>query len=232
MCGISGYISSVDKDIREEAVFRMMSFESHRGPDDEGIFSCGNVTLGHKRLSIIDLSGSAHQPMTSSDGRYTIVYNGEVYNFEEIKEELSEYSFRSRTDSEVVLAAYSRWGKDCLDRFNGMFAFAVWDKEKKELFIARDRLGIKPLYYHRNENSFVFSSELGSLLDSGKVKRKMNSEGLWQYLAYQTVFGPGTLVKNVMMLEPGHYMYVRKNDLEITSYWDITQIEHNTQAYP
>ena len=229
MCGIVGFLGHLDKQAREESVSHMVSTISHRGPDDEGILSVDDVTLGHRRLSVIDLSEAGHQPMISSDGRYAIVYNGEVYNFKDIKPELSDYPFRSQTDTEVILAAYCKWGKECLKKFNGMFAFAIWDRESKELFVARDRLGIKPLYYYQDNGLFLFSSEIRSLLASDRVLKKINRQALYQYLSYQTVLTPNTLIKDVMMLEAGHYMYINKAGKEISSYWDITQIKNNNE---
>ena len=168
MCGIVGFLGHLDKQAREESVSHMVSTISHRGPDDEGILSVDDVTLGHRRLSVIDLSEAGHQPMISSDGRYAIVYNGEVYNFKDIKPELSDYPFRSQTDTEVILAAYCKWGKECLKKFNGMFAFAIWDREEKELFVARDRLGIKPLYYYQ-DSGWRVAQLGGSAYDSAKA---------------------------------------------------------------
>ena len=156
MCGINGILGLPDQPKAKDSILAMNSCMQHRGPDDEGVFVNEAVALGHRRLSIIDLSSAGHQPMRSHDGRFHIVYNGELYNYKELKFELqrvvsgsgqSAYFFQTETDTEVIIAAYARWGEDCVKRFNGMFAFAIWDNEKKELFIARDRLGIKPLYY-------------------------------------------------------------------------------------
>lgn len=227
MCGIAGCLSSIDEPLREATVSRMIRVMSHRGPDDEGVVSHNGVTLGHKRLSVIDLSKAGHQPMASFDGRYIIVYNGEIYNFQDIRSKISDYVFCSQTDTEVVLAAYLKWGRECLHKFNGMFAFAIWDKKNQELFIARDRVGIKPLYYYSKDNIFLFSSELRSLLASEKISKKINRKGLYQYLSYQTVYSPETLVQDIMMLEAGHCMYVSKTRHEIMPYWDITKAEQN-----
>jgi asparagine synthase (glutamine-hydrolysing) len=153
--------------------------------------------------------------MWSNDKRYCIVYNGELYNFKELRFDLERssrgssdmpYHFITKSDTEVILAAYSRWGKDCLSKFNGMFGFAIWDTEKKELFIARDRLGVKPIYYSLKNNTLVFSSELRSLLESNIIPRKLNKDGLVDYLRYQTVHAPQTIVRDVFMLMPGHFI--------------------------
>jgi asparagine synthase (glutamine-hydrolysing) len=179
MCGIAGMVGpGTDPSV----VARMTLAQSHRGPDGEGIFSSKRVALGHRRLKIIDLSDAGRQPMSSSDGRYTLVYNGEIYNYREIRAELSDANFRSQSDSEVLLEAFVQWGPKCLDRFVGMFAFAIWDEVKKELFCARDRLGIKPFYYTRLGEDFLFSSEIRGLLTAG-IPRAVNERVLFDFLA-------------------------------------------------
>ena len=185
---------------------------SHRGPDADGIYQHQNVVLGHQRLSIIDLDVAANQPIKSHDGRFILVYNGEVYNFKKIKSELDDYPFRTRSDSEVVLAAFDRWGVRAFEKFNGMFALAIWDTVNEELVLARDRMGIKPLYYSVKENSILFSSEMRSLLASDIIDRKLNRDGLIDYMRYATVHAPNTIVKDVYMLEPG--CFIRINDVE------------------
>lgn len=204
----------------------------HRGPDDEGVFVNNTVALGHRRLSIIDLSSAGHQPMKSVDGRYQIVYNGELYNFKELKFELQRvvsgsgeqaYFFQTNTDTEVIIAAYARWGADCVKHFNGMFAFAIWDEQAKELFIARDRLGIKPLYYSYTNNVLAFSSEIRSLLASELIPKKLDEDSLIDYLRYQTVHAPHTIIKGIKMLMPGHYIRAGNEKVTIRSYWDIVQ---------
>ena len=202
-------------------IAKMNSALAHRGPDDEGFYTDEKISLGHKRLSIIDLSSMGHQPMFSNDGRYCIVYNGEIYNFREIKNELPDYKFKTSSDTEIILAAYSKWGKDCLQKLNGMFAFAVWDKEKKELLVARDRLGIKPLYYFRNDKQFVFSSEIRALLSCGIIPKKIDRQSLIDYMRYQTVHAPQTIVENICMLMPGHFICISENKIEIKKYWNI-----------
>ena len=162
MCGIAGFYSQ-NKSFTKEGLIQMTSSLAHRGPDAEGFYNEEFVGLGHKRLSIIDLSDAANQPMTSHCNRYLIVYNGEVYNYKEIAKELT-VQLKTSSDTEVVLEAYSKWGKECLDKFNGMFAFAIYDKQEKSLFLARDRIGIKPLFYYWDGENFAFASELKSLL--------------------------------------------------------------------
>jgi asparagine synthase (glutamine-hydrolysing) len=172
MCGICGIINK-NQQVKENEIYLMMQKMKHRGPDDEGVFIDNAIGLGFVRLSILDLSPAGHQPMKSHDGRYIIIFNGEVYNYIEIRDELkNDFHFRTGTDTEVVLAAYQKWGEKCLDRFNGMFAFVIYDKKTKEVFGARDRYGIKPFYYYFDNKQFVFSSEIKSILPL--VKRTPN----------------------------------------------------------
>ncbi len=232
MCGINGIYGLQDVKIAGEKVSAMNDKMRHRGPDDAGIFTEEKIALGHRRLSIIDLSAAGHQPMQSYDGRYQIVYNGELYNYKELKFELQRvivgsgqaaYFFQTSTDTEVILAAYARWGSECLQRFNGMFAFAIWDTETKELFVARDRLGIKPLYYLYTNGVFAFSSEIRSLLSSGLIPKKIDENSLVDYLRYQTVHAPDTIVKGVKMLMPGHFIEMKNEQLKIKSYWNLAR---------
>jgi asparagine synthase (glutamine-hydrolysing) len=194
---------------------------AHRGPDDSGVWSNAPVVLGHRRLSIIDLSNAGHQPMQSVGGRYVLVFNGEIYNFRELRAELSDYPFQSHTDSEVILAAYARWGVQCLSRLIGMFAFAVWDKEAQTLLIARDRLGIKPLYYCQKDGHLVFASEIRSVLASGLCARQLDQDSLVDFLRYQTVHAPHTILQGVKMLPPGHYLWQNAQGLKLEKYWDL-----------
>ncbi len=219
MCGICGILDKSKRQNYDQAIEKMCDAIAHRGRDDSGIYTNENISLGHRRLAIIDLSQAGHQPMVSDCKRYVIVYNGEVYNFGEIRKKLTSYRFRGNTDTEVVLAAYKQWGKDCLTYFNGMFAFAVWDNVEKTLFIARDRFGIKPLYYHNGENTFVFSSEIRSILASEVVPAKINNLALVDYLRFQTVQFPDTIVENIRMLPPGYYATLKQGKFEQKLYW-------------
>ncbi|PCJ83882.1 MAG: asparagine synthase (glutamine-hydrolyzing) [Flavobacteriales bacterium] len=228
MCGINGILSRLPLEERRNAVSAMNKALAHRGPDNEGLFEDEFLTLGHRRLSIIDLSPAGNQPMSTADKRYTIIYNGELYNFRELKAELKDYPFKTNTDTEVTLAAYAKWGKDCLAKFNGMYAFAIWDTQKKALFLARDRLGIKPLYYFRNEKHFVFSSEMRALLASNLLQKKIDRTSLLDYLKYQTVHAPQTIIKDVKMLEPGHYITYCENNFEKKCYWEISEFNHTS----
>jgi asparagine synthase (glutamine-hydrolysing) len=232
MCGINGLLGIENKDKSKAVLAKMNTKMAHRGPDDEGIFSDNQIALGQRRLSIIDLTSGGHQPMWSNDKRFCIVYNGELYNFKELKfdlerssrgSEIKPYHFITNSDTEVILAAYTAWGKDCLKKFNGMYGFAIWDTVKKELFIARDRLGVKPIYYSYKNQVLAFSSEIRSLLEAEIVPRKLNADALIDYLRYQTVHAPQTMVKDVFMLMPGHYIIANTNDVKIEKYWDINQ---------
>lgn len=229
MCGIAGIVSaSLSNPEASSALKRMNNCIAHRGPDAEGFWDDGYVYFAHRRLSVIDLSGEGTQPLHSYDNKFTIVYNGELYNYKEMKLQLQRatqgsteqpYFFKTQTDTEVILAAYIRWGEECLRRFNGMFAFAIYDKEKKELFIARDRLGIKPLYYTQTGNNLFFASEVRSILASGFVEKEIDNDSLIDYLRYQTVQAPQTILKNVKMLLPGHYAIFGAGELKIESWW-------------
>ena len=230
MCGINGIVGIENPEKGKSYLTKMNNKMAHRGPDDEGIFADTHIAIGQRRLSIIDLSSAGHQPMWCNDKRYCIVYNGELYNFKELRFDLERasrgsndkpYHFKTASDTEVILAAYSRWGKDCLKKFNGMYGFAIWDVQTKQLFIARDRLGIKPIYYSYKNQVLAFSSELRSLLESDIVPRKLNNEALIDYLRYQTVHAPATMVKDVFMLMPGHHITANLNEIKIEKYWDI-----------
>ncbi|MDQ3110656.1 MAG: asparagine synthase (glutamine-hydrolyzing), partial [Bacteroidota bacterium] len=221
MCGINGIIYLDSKTDAEQQVRKMNDVLAHRGPDDAGIFSEPGISLGHRRLSIIDLSPAGHQPMSFQNDRYTIIYNGELYNFREIRHQLNDVSFQTNSDTEVILAAYAKWGEACLDHFNGMFAFAIYDKQSRELFIARDRLGIKPVYYSLTKNHLTFSSELRGIFASGLVKKTLDKESLQDYLRYQTVHAPATIIENVKMLLPGHFMRVKGGQVEMKCWWSL-----------
>ncbi|MBS1637915.1 MAG: asparagine synthase (glutamine-hydrolyzing) [Bacteroidetes bacterium] len=233
MCGITG-IAGIhsDPEKRRSAVKAMTDSISHRGPDAEGIWQDHDVCLGHRRLSIIDLSEAGNQPFFSQDNRYVIVYNGELYNFRELKLELQRaqfgsgqvpYIFKTNTDTEVILVAYMRWGKECLNYFNGMFAFAIWDTQEKHLFVVRDRLGVKPLYYSFINGQFIFASEIRAMLNSGCISRKLSATSVAEYIQYQTVHAPNTILEDVKMLMPGYYLEFSGAKLSATQYWNINQ---------
>jgi asparagine synthase (glutamine-hydrolysing) len=229
MCGITGIITYSLSEQRATQCLKLMNDAiSHRGPDAEGVWNDNNVFLGHRRLSIIDVSSSSNQPMISNDGKLVIVYNGELYNYKDLKFELQRaqqgampYVFRTGSDTEVILAAFKRWGIDCIQRFNGMFAFAIYDVEKKETYIVRDRLGVKPLYYHQKSDSLIFASEIRSLISSDLVDKQIDSAALTEYIQYQTVHAPLTIVQDVFMLMPGHYAKVSNSNFDIHCWWNV-----------
>ena len=199
----------------------------HRGPDECNVISLGSAALGHTRLSIIDLTATGRQPMQSDDGRYTVVYNGEVYNFPALRERLEGLgvSFRGRSDTEVVLRSFERWQTDALVMLNGMFAVAVWDAHDRRLCLARDRFGIKPLYYSYNGNGIVFGSEIKALLASGFIERRVSGSGLAQYLYYGNATGTHTLFEGVHQLEAGAYLLCNAQDMHNTRFWRIESVE-------
>ena len=201
----------------------MIAKQNHRGPDASGTYVNDFVAFGHNRLSIIDLEASSNQPFYSKDNKFILIFNGEIYNYKEIRESLPDYHFRTNSDTEVVLAAYQTWGTNCVHQFNGMFAFAIWDVEKRTLFIARDRLGIKPLYIYDNNESIVFSSEIRSLMECSLVKKKIDKDSFVDYLRYNTVHAPKTIIEGVKMLMPGHYIWVSDDEYKNEPYWDINK---------
>lgn len=223
MCGIAGIINHSNSSV---VIQKMTDRLKHRGPDAEGFFINPNMALGHRRLSIIDLSDKGSQPMFSTDKRFVLVFNGEIYNYRDVKAQCVDYSFSSDSDSETLLAAYERWGQDCVNHLNGMYAFAIWDQKEKTLFFARDRLGVKPFYYYignsENGHFFLFSSEIRSLLSSGLVPKKIDSLGLRQLLLYQSSISPGTIVENINQLMPGYYGTWTDKGLQLRRYWQIT----------
>src|SRR5664279_2659254 len=199
MCGIAGILNRTGH-VQQEEIRRMTDSMSHRGPDAEGFFIDRELAFGHRRLSIIDLSTAANQPFEDASGRYIIVFNGEIYNYAEIKPSLSDYPFRTHGDTEVILAGYIKWGADCLSRLRGMFTIVIWDKHERELFIARDRLGVKPLYYYKDEERFVFASEIRAILASGNIKRKIDRTALAEYFRYQSVGFPFSPVEGLSLI--------------------------------
>src|SRR5713226_851174 len=248
MCGIAGLVS-LDP---EDRIGAMLQTIEHRGRDDEGVWTSEaiddegrRVCFGHRRLSIIDTSSAGHQPMPSRDGRFVVILNGEIYNYRELRLQLASkgHSFRTQTDTEVLLAAWTEWGEDCLSRLNGMFAFALWDNKERTLFLARDRVGIKPLYYARcqkpdpgspagqprwggggegGQDSFVFASEIKSILASGLIKAELDLEALHQFLTFLWAPDPNTLFRGIKTVPPGHLVTLRGDELAVRQWWDIS----------
>src|SRR5262245_41352026 len=224
MCGLTGTLHLGSAAAWEGPVRRMMSAIAHRGPDGEGVFVDGPCALGHRRLAIIDLSDAARQPMADASGRFTIVYNGEIYNFCELRTELEllGHRFRSRSDSEVLLAAFAEWGRSALLRFNGMFAFAIWDKRERQLILARDRYGIKPLYYARLGDTLLFGSEIKAILAYPAYEVQLDKEALLEYFTFQNFFTDRTLFKDIRLLPAGSYLTAGANTLSRPKrYWDF-----------
>lgn len=239
MCGITGIVSqALIKEKRQGIVQGMNDRLAHRGPDSDGIWSGDSVCLGHRRLSIIDLSCESNQPFFSNDKRYVIVYNGELYNYKDLKLELQRaafgtaeqpYFFKTNSDTEVILAAFIRWGSKCLQFFNGMYAFAIYDTQKKKLFIARDRIGVKPLYYYYGDEGFIFASEIRPLIHSGIRSFELNKEVLAEYFMYQTVLAPNTMVKGIKMLMPGDYIEIEEGKVSICEYYSVNKISRESE---
>jgi len=236
MCGITGIINLNGAPISPVILRKMTDEIEHRGPDGEGHWIEGNVGLGHRRLSIIDLSPAGHQPMISADHRYVLSYNGETYNYRELRADLEAegYWFRSKTDSEVVLNALAEWGTDALLKFNGMFALALWDRKKETLLLARDRYGIKPLYYAQQGNTFSFGSEQKAILAQSDFNRVLNNPALLEYFTFQNIFTDQTLLEDIHILSAGHYAKICLRDknpkLKPTQYWDYCFREPDQSA--
>ena len=225
MCGINGiaFSSRSGRTVSRAVLEAMRDVITHRGPDDEGIFIDGNVGLGHRRLSIVDVS-RGHQPMTNEDASLHITYNGEIYNHADYRESLEAkgHVYNTHCDTETILHLYEEHGTACVDYLRGMFAFAIWDQRKKELFIARDRLGVKPLYYvHTDDGSLYFGSEIKTLLEAGAVKPEINYAVLSDYLANHAPSGEETLFRGVKRLLPGHVLTWRDGEISIRRYWDV-----------
>ncbi|MFM7764926.1 MAG: asparagine synthetase B family protein, partial [Sphingomonadales bacterium] len=219
MCGINGIFGLKDRFRTTDMLVHMNNALIHRGPDATGIFTDDNIGLGHRRLSIIDLSEDARQPMTSASGRYTIVYNGEIYNYKTLRATHRKYPYRTETDTEVILALLEEHGTQAFSMLDGMFAIAIWDREKKQLILARDRMGVKPLYFCRGGDMLLFSSEIKGLLASGHFKARINRRALGNYLMYQTVYSPETMVNGVQMLPAGSYAIVDDKGFGVRHYW-------------
>ena len=227
MCGIVGIFNLNGEPVSPALLRTMTDAIKHRGPDSEGFYVDSFIGLGHRRLSILDLSRSGHQPMSTEDGNYVITYNGEIYNFQELRIELETlgHKFKSRTDTEMVLHGYVQWGSGCLTRFNGMFAFAIWDKTRQELFIARDRYGIKPLYYVLAGPALIFASEQKAIIKHPAVRREIDLEALIEYFTFQNIFTQKTLLKGIEIFPAGCLAKIPLGKtieaLNSVRYWDF-----------
>jgi len=223
MCGICGkLVFDSEEKVSAELVDRMMNVISHRGPDGQGKYLSGPVGLGHARLAIIDLS-TGDQPMTNEDGSIWLVYNGEIYNFQELRDALIRkgHTFRSTSDTEVIIHLYEEYGVECAKHLRGMFAFALWDSRQQALYLARDRVGIKPLYYANLGTAFVFGSEIKSILCDPAVKREVNHEAIHKFLTFLYLPGSDTLFKGIHKLDPGHYLFIKGGKIRGGQYWDL-----------
>src|SRR3989344_336378 len=217
MCGITGIIGKEDKDLIKKMTFTIQ----HRGPDQEGYYTDKNISLGFRRLAILDLSKNGSQPMFNENKDLILTFNVEIYNFKEIKNKLNNHNFISETDTEVILHGYEEYKENILKHLNGMFAFCIYNKHTKQCFLARDRIGIKPLYYTIIDNILYFSSELKSLLIIPELKKEINPDAINEFLTLRHINGPKTIIKNIYKLQPGHYITFPK--LKIKKYWEIKQ---------
>jgi asparagine synthase (glutamine-hydrolysing) len=228
MCGIAGLLLGDGRAPSPVTLKRMTDAIAHRGPDGEGSFIDGPCGLGHRRLAIIDLSPGGHQPMATEDGRYVLTYNGEVYNFNELRVQLEAlgHRFHSRSDSEVVLKSLAQWGPRAVERFNGLFALALWDKRERSLLLVRDRYGIKPLYYSLQGNALAFGSEVKAILASGLAQSRMDRAALLEYMTFQNFFTDRTLFQGVQLLPAGSYAVVKEQGgrltMSVERYWDYS----------
>jgi asparagine synthase (glutamine-hydrolysing) len=229
MCGIAGFTGFTHQWGDNATLRNMGDSMIHRGPDAGGTYLDTHIGLCHRRLSIIDLSESGNQPLVSHDERYVISFNGEIYNFTELRETLVQqgYSFKTHTDTEVLLALYAQHGKAMLDQINGMFAFAIWDCQAESLFLARDRIGKKPLYYYRKDNDIVFASELKAMLTLNEIPREIRVDAVFDFFAYQYIPDPKTIFQDIYKLEPGHYIELSRDGFNKQQYWNISFAQVN-----
>ncbi|MBI2902068.1 MAG: asparagine synthase (glutamine-hydrolyzing) [Candidatus Methylomirabilis oxyfera] len=233
MCGICGKVNrDPDAPVDEGAIRRMASALAHRGPDGEGVFVKDHVGLGHRRLAIIDLSPAGHQPMSNEDGSIWIVFNGEIYNFRELRDRLLRegHTFRSASDTEVIVHLYEDRGPEALCQLRGMFALAIWDAHQGQLLLARDRFGKKPLFYFDGPSAFLFASELQSLLEDPSVPRIPDLAAIRNYLTYHYVPYPHTAFQGIRKLPPAHYLLLREGRLRLHRYWDLHYTEQSTES--
>lgn len=235
MCGICGFVSK--QNITREQLKIMNDTMIHRGPDDSGeeIYPIRNgyqVGLAQRRLSIMDLSPLGHQPMHSANGRISVVYNGEIYNFQELKKELTDYPFKSTCDTEVIIAAYLKWGIDCISRLNGMFAICIFDRDEDNVYLVRDRIGKKPLYYELSDGNLVFGSELKPLMARDGFQKRIRKDVLSRYLFQQYINAPDSIFEQVYKLEPGAVLQFHYGEVKTWKYWDIKNVYHEMRKNP
>ncbi|MEJ2252289.1 MAG: asparagine synthase (glutamine-hydrolyzing) [Candidatus Lokiarchaeota archaeon] len=223
MCGIIGVFANEDIDLNK--FIEMRDELKHRGPDDEGVYlnQSGNIALGHRRLSIIDLSPNGKQPMSNEDKTIWITFNGEIYNYQKLKDYLIKqgHKFKTNTDTEVIIHGYEEWEYDVLNKINGMFAFGILDENKNELFLARDRLGIKPLYYYFKNKKLIFASEVKGIIKDTEIKRIINLKALKYYFLFGYIPNPYSIWEDIYKLPPGKYLLFKNGKISIKKYWDI-----------
>jgi len=235
MCGICGYVSR--KNITLEQLKKMNDTIYHRGPDDSGeeiypLSEGRSIGLAQRRLSILDLSPLGHQPMHSKDKRLSVVYNGEIYNFQELREELTDYTFLSHCDTEVIIAAYLKWGISCIDKFNGMFAICIFDRVDESVYLVRDRIGKKPMYYELDGEDLYFASELKPLMERPGFSKNIRRDVVTRYLFQQYINAPDSIFENVYKLEPGSILHYQNGSIKTWKYWDIKKVYHKMQENP
>ncbi len=221
MCGITGYIDKVEKP-NVQLINRMLTRIHHRGPDECGIYTDENIGFGSVRLSIIDITGG-QQPMPNEDLSLWIVFNGEIFNYIELRTELESqgHKFRTKSDTEVIVHLYEEYGEKCLTKLNGQFSFSIWNKKTKELFLARDRIGIRPLYYYGDSDLFVYGSEIKAIFEHPKIKREISVQGISETLTFWTTISPHTVFEGIQECPPGHYIKVKNNKIEVQKYWEL-----------
>ncbi len=223
MCGICGVVHTNYSDrVEENQIRRMTDAIVHRGPDDEGIYVKPEVGLGMRRLSIIDLV-TGKQPISNERGDIWIVFNGEIYNHQELRKDLiaKGHRFATKADTESIVHAYEEYGENCVEKLNGMFAFAIWDERKKTLFLARDRIGIKPLYYIFDKKRLIFGSEIKSILQAGDVPRRIDLQALDNFLTFEYIPAPLSIFQGIRKLPPGHTLTLKENEVYLRSYWNL-----------
>ena len=223
MCGICGIVNKEVEDVvNRKIIKKMCDAILHRGPDDDGIYIKNNVGLGMRRLSIIDLV-TGKQPISNEDKSVWIVFNGEIYNHQDLRRELEKFGhkFSTNTDTEAIVHSYEEYGDRCVEKLNGMFGFAIWDQRKCQLLLARDRIGIKPVYYFFDKNRFIFGSELKSILQAGDIPKRIDLQALDNFLTFEYIPAPLSIFYNIRKLPPGHLLILKDNDLRIKKYWDL-----------
>jgi asparagine synthase (glutamine-hydrolysing) len=232
MCGIAGFYRDFNKEQSVSTLQHMLTRIKHRGPDQSGVYVSEKVGLGSVRLSIIDLS-SGTMPISNQDDSLWIVFNGEIYNYIELREELVQknHTFKTHSDTEVILHLYEEYGPECLNKLNGQFAIAIWDKHKEELFLARDRVGIRPLFYTKTDNAFVFASEIKSFLEYPEIKLKFSSKALSEYVTFWTALSPNTVFEDVFEVPPGTYMIINSQGISKTTYWELPIVKPGEYKY-